>query len=37
MLHYFMTQEVRNHMFPVTSEQLAQARELDLLTYLRRY
>ena len=35
MLHYFMTQEVRNHMFPVTSEQLAQARELDLLTYLR--
>ena len=24
-------------MFPITSEQLAQARELDLLTYLRRY
>ena len=24
-------------MFPVTPEQLAQARELDLLTYLRRY
>ena len=37
MLLHFMTQELRNHMFPVTSEQLAQARELDLLTYLRRY
>ena len=37
MSHHFMTQELRNHMFPVTSEQLAQARELDLLTYLRRH
>ena len=29
MLLHFMTQELRNHLFPVTSEQLAQARELD--------